>query len=174
MGDSSVVFVTCETKNKHNLWYFLNVRHPFLGSEYCLQDHMRTKRSSGYACRPLVLRMIGNWMCPTNMTRNWLNWRVAHLRSVFKPHHLLQPNVVQCFQPFGSGTSDSSCHGNYPFLRCWNYRSASRASKNVGNPRSGAGGGNPWVGYSTSIKTYQDWNGWLNMVKLQQSEDETP
>ena len=134
MGDSSVVFVTCETKNKHNLWYFLNVRHPFLGSEYCLQDHMRTKRSSGYACRPLVLRMIGNWMCPTNMTRNWLNWRVAHLRSVFKPHHLLQPNVVQCFQPFGSGTSDSSCHGNYPFLRCWNYRSASRASKNVGNP----------------------------------------
>ena len=115
MGDSSVVFVTCETKNKHNLWYFLNVRHSFLGSEYCLQDHMRTKRSSGYACRPLVLRMIGNWMCPTNMTRNWLNWRVAHLRSVFKLHHLLQPNVVQCFQPFGSGTSDSSCHGNYPF-----------------------------------------------------------
>ena len=113
------VFATCETKNQYNLWYFLNVSNQFWESEYCLQDRMRTKRSSGYACRPLVQRMIGNWMCAAWPETDWIEG---------------SPICNLCFTCTISSQRWYVSSHLVPLLRCWNYRSALRASKNVGNP----------------------------------------
>ena len=102
MDNSCVVFICfCDLRNQKpvQLVIFLKCQQPILRVWILLAGPHENKE---------IVRLRLQAACPENdreldvrhMARNWLNWGVAHLQSMFHLHHL-QPNVVR-FQPFGS------------------------------------------------------------------------